>query len=77
MFEYNIAPVADNKKFSDTCILIQDNVPDLVKAKPLTDVDGSLIQVYTQGTKEITVQNDYEVGAVYVDSEIEIPILNK
>ena len=55
---------------------IQNNVLGVIKEKLLIDVDGSLIQVYMQGSNKITVQNDYMVGAVYVESEVEISVLD-
>ena len=40
--------------------------------KLLEDVDGTQIQIYNTPDGKIKVFNDYEVGAVYVDSEIEL-----
>ena len=43
----------------------------------LVDVDGSQIQVYKTPSGEIVVFNDYEVDAVYVDSDVNLDkILN-
>lgn len=35
-------------------------------------MDGSIIEIYTIGNLNIKVYNDYEVDAVYVDSDIDL-----
>ena len=72
MFDYTIHPKADNKIFLQTCGLLEKSLTDLVKSKPLIDVDGSIYQKYNSGSKEITVYNDFEVDAVYIKSEINL-----
>ena len=42
------------------------------KEKLLEDVDGTAIQFYHFDSKTIKVCNDFEIDAVYVDSEIEL-----
>lgn len=75
MFTYNISKVADNKAFEDVCTKIENSEQELVKDKPLVDVDGSIIQIYNNKDKKIKVYNDYEVDAVYIDSEISLGTL--
>ena len=75
MFTYNISKVADNKAFEDVCTKIENSEQELVKDKPLVDVDGSIIQIYNNKDKKIKVYNDYEVDAVYIDSEISLGAL--
>ncbi len=72
MFTYNIAKEADNKAFKDVCAAIEAKVKGITKEKLLTDVDGSLIQTYNTQNGSIKVYNDYEVDAVYVDSEVDL-----
>ena len=72
MFSYNIAKKADNKAFKDACEAIEENMKDIEKEKLLIDVDGSLVQTYNTPKGSITVFNDYEVDAVYVDSEVDL-----
>lgn len=69
MFSYNISKNADQKAFINTCALIESNIKDIKKEKLLEDVDGTQIQIYNTPEGKIKVFNDYEVGAVYVDSE--------
>lgn len=69
MFSYNISKNADQGAFFNTCSLIESKVKDIKKEKLLEDVDGTQIQIYTTPNGKIKVFNDYEVGAVYVDSE--------
>lgn len=69
MFKYNIHKEADNDKFEAACKKIENSINDLHIEKPLIDVDGSVIQIYRTDNKKIKVCNDYEVDAVFVDSE--------
>lgn len=53
----------------------ENNIKDLNAEKPLIDVDGSVIQIYYRGKDKIKVYNDYEVDAVYIDSEVNLDVL--
>lgn len=75
MYSYNIAMNANDNVFYDTCRMIESKVQLAEKAKRLIDVDGSMIQIYRTPLGEVKVFNDYEVDAVYVDSDVELPIL--
>lgn len=72
MFSYNIAKKASQKTFERTCSEIESHVIRIgfVKEKLLEDVDGSQIQIYSTPTAHIKVFNDYEVDAVYIDSDV-------
>lgn len=72
MYDYNICTENSTKKFKDTCLQIEKSFPNAEKKKLLIDVDGSTIQTYIQDGKDIDVFDDYEVGAVFVKSEIEL-----
>lgn len=72
MFEYNICKEANNEKFNSACKLIEENIIGLNAEKPLVDVDGSMIQIYNCVDGKIKVYNDYEVDAVYINSEIKL-----
>ena len=51
---------------------IESHFTGIVKEKLLEDVDGTAIQFYHFDSKTIKVCNDFEIDAVYVDSEIEL-----
>ena len=70
MYTYNIMKQADEKIFYNICKRIEAGIKNVEKKQLLEDVDGTLIQLYDIGGKEIKVVNDIEVDAVYVDSEI-------
>ncbi len=70
MFSYNIAKIADAEAFKKACAIIEAKVRDAKKEELLIDVDGTLIQIYSTATGRIKVVNDYEVDAVYADSDI-------
>ena len=70
MYTYNIMKQADEKIFYNICKRIEAGIENVEKKQLLEDVDGTLVQLYDIGGKEIKVVNDIEVDAVYVDSEI-------
>lgn len=72
MFDYNIHKENSPEVFKHTCNSIEKAFPNATKSTLLVDVDGSTIQTYTQDGKDIDVYDDYEVGAVYVKSEIKL-----
>lgn len=72
MYSYNIWIDNSPKKFKDACATIEKEFPDVEKKKMLVDVDGTTIQTYTHKGKDIDVFDDYEVGAVFVKSEIKL-----
>lgn len=72
MFEYNICNQADDAIFEKQCIALEKHIPGIVKGELLIDVDGSKIQQYERNGASILVYNDWDVGAVYVKSDIEL-----
>lgn len=72
LHSYTTSLEANNDVFKKTCSAIERNITGIKKDELLTDVDGSAIQKYKVGSKEIVVQNDFEVDAVYVDSDIDL-----
>ena len=72
MFSYNIAKTADPKAFEKACAMIEAGIKNLSKEELLEDVDGTQIQIYTTPEGKIKVFNDYEVDAVYADSDFDL-----
>lgn len=72
MFSYTIAKAASKEEFARVCRLIESHFKEIDKDSVLEDVDGTAIQVYHKGGKCIKVYNDYEVDAVYVDSQMDL-----
>lgn len=72
MFSYTISKAASEKEFKKACRLLEERLEGIKKDKMLEDVDGTVIQVYRKKSDTIKVYNDYEVDAVYIDSEIEL-----
>ena len=71
-FDYTIFKDNSQSEFKKACKLIERSFPDAKKKKLLIDVDGSTIQTYTKDGKDIDVYDDYDVGAVFVKSEIDL-----
>lgn len=72
MFSYNICNVPDSTIFYRQCKALEKHILSLEKGSLLTDVDGSQTQIYQLDGKEITVHNSNYVGAVYIDSEVDL-----
>lgn len=72
-FSYTIYPKNSTKHFKQTCSTIAKIFPLAKKEDLLVDVDGSTVQIFFMGNnKEIAVYDDYDVGAVYVESDIDL-----
>lgn len=72
MFDFTIHPDNSPTEFKQACNKIEALFPKAIKRKLLVDVDGSTIQLYSQDGNEISVYDDYDVGAVFVKSEIDL-----
>ncbi len=77
IYDYTIFPGNSPQKFKEFCENLEKTIPHLHKDKLLIDVDGSTIQSYKYKGKDIDVYDDYDVGAVYVKSEINLDNLFK
>lgn len=77
MFEYNFYSENSSEKFIEACNLISKNVNYAEKKKVLIDVDGTTIQEFLLNGKSIIVYDDYDVGAVYIKSDISLEFFNQ
>ena len=71
MYCYTLSTSADPKVFLRVCSTLEQNGFTKID-KLLEDVDGSLIQEYFFDNMKIRVECDVEIGAVYVDSQINL-----
>jgi hypothetical protein len=71
-FEYTVHPKNSPKLFLDTCEMIRRALPNFRAKELLVDVDGSTIQAFAKADKVIVVCDDYDVGAVYIESDIDL-----
>lgn len=72
MYEYNICTNADKTIFLKQCNALEKHIPNLRKRQQLIDVDESITQIYMLEDKIITVHNSYYIGAVYVQSDVDL-----
>jgi len=72
MFHYGICTEPDKEIFDKQCKALEKHIPGISKGELLEDVDSSETQIYDLKGKKITVHNSLYIGAVYVDSEIEL-----
>lgn len=71
MFSYSICKDADNDEYLKACEKLETALP-VQKVEVLVDVDGSVYATYSYQGKKIEICDDYYVGAVYCDSEIDL-----
>ena len=72
MFEYDVCGENDSLIFNKICNIIENEYPKTVRQKLLVDVDGSMIQTYTLNGYDIDVYDDYDIGAIYMKSEVDL-----
>lgn len=71
-YDYSICTEPDRDIFIKQCRALEKHIPNIVKDKLLKDVDESEIQIYYLDGKKILVHNCYYVGAVYIESEVDL-----
>lgn len=72
IFDFTVCNMPDEEIFYKQCKALEDNIPGLKKVDLLHDVDGSLVQIYSHPRGEITVSNDFYVGALYVQADFNL-----
>ena len=72
-YEYNICPEYNLEEFKKTVELLKNKVKNIKEIKYIEDpLDGDQLQIITTEDGEIVVKNDFMVGAVWIESEIEL-----
>lgn len=71
MYSYNICEEANSAEFNKACDL-KEKYFSFHKQYPLIDVDRSIIQEYVSGNMMVKAFKDYEVDAVYIESNTEL-----
>ena len=74
-YDYTIFQDNSSAHFKQACIEIEKAFPKAKKEKLLVDVDGSTIQIFSENGKNIRVYDDYDVGAVFVKSDINLNLI--
>ena len=69
-YDYTIHPDNSHDKFEAVRRVLWNN--GYGKGRLIVDVDGSTYQEYEVGSGEIIVLDDYDTGAVYVLSDIDL-----
>ena len=71
-YSYTISMTVDERKFVEACEIISSHCPGYKKDPVLIDVDGSELQRFRKGDSIIEVNNDCDVYALYIDSDIDL-----
>lgn len=72
MKTYSVCTAPDMDIFNKMCAKIEERIPELEKRDRLVDVDGSVFQIYENDTNRLVVKNSYYVGAVYIETDIDL-----
>ncbi len=71
-YSYTICDQFAPDLFQKQCVALEKHIPGLLKGDSLQDVDGTSIQRYQLGGQNLVVVNDYEIGALYIESDFNI-----
>lgn len=71
-YDYTVYKENSSSVFKEACNKIEAYYPNIDKKKLLIDVDGTTIQEYIINDQAVVVYDDYEIGAVFVKSEIDL-----
>ncbi len=71
-YDYTVNPENSSETFRELCDKIARQYPTFRREELLIDIDGSTIQVFSENGKEIVVYDDYDVGAVFVVSDVDM-----
>lgn len=69
---YDLYYKNDNAKFYELCSLVEKAFPEYDKYKLLQDVDGSLVQAYFCGEKQIVVINAIDWGYIFARANVDL-----
>lgn len=72
MTVYYLHKEYDKEKFYEICRAIEVLYKDYKKEQLLVDVDDSLIQTYTNGDKEIIIDNCAESGMIKARANVDL-----
>lgn len=71
MFDYTLSTEVDIIAFNKYDSMLK-KIPNIKIESQLEDVNGSLIQIYYLDGNKIKLMMDEDVGATYMESEIEL-----
>ena len=72
-YTYNIAPEFDSESFWRIVKKLDTTLPAGTMQEFIEDyLDGSLLKIYHSAGKVVRVECDWDIGAVFIDSEINL-----
>ena len=75
MYEYNIYPEYNRDEFKKVVDLLKTKLKTKKETKYVEDpLDGDQLQTFITDGGKIVVKNDFMVGAVWVESDIELEL---
>ena len=75
MYEYNIYSEYNRDEFNKVVNLLKAKLKTIKETKYVEDpLDGDQLQTFITDKGKIVVKNDFMVGAVWVESDIELEL---
>ena len=71
-YHYNICKDNSPDKFKKVCGILDVQLDGFSKEELVVDVDGSTIQIYAKSDLKVVVFDDYDIGAVFIESDIDL-----
>ena len=71
-YDYTVSRDNSPRIFKDTCKRLDSFLKGFEKFDLLVDVDGSTIQIYKQEDRKVIVYDDYDIGVVFVKSDVDL-----
>ena len=71
-YNYCAYPEANETAFKKLCNALESVVANISKGDLLIDVDDSKLQFYAVNGAEIVVKNSYYIGAIYIESDVDL-----
>lgn len=70
--QFTVCSQPDREIFRKQCDALENAIPGLALKEHLEDVDGSETVVYTVDEQEVAVHNSYYIGAVYIETDVNL-----
>ena len=71
-YVYNVLNKNSAAAFVEACEKIENYSPAMTKEDLIVDVDGTTIQSYRLNGKEVVFFDDYDIGAVFIESDVKL-----
>ena len=77
LFSYNIHPEYDYDEYKKAAVILDNILLPKMEVEEIVDpLDGTRVRTYSNGNEKVKLFCDWDIGAVFVDSDIAIEKLD-